>query len=173
MKKSELEEVLRWHVSRYPLMGPTDVLKLLYQGEFGGGHLASDPERCLAALREEYAHTPPKEDVPLTEPLGGDLVRLNLAAAVRRGIPAEEVGEAFLRSAEQVRGDFGRFAEKLERLRQLPEEILPFARAELEARLTSYAAQGFPPCSHSEEYRRAYRPAYRVLLKSVLRLKSR
>ena len=35
----ELERILREHAERYPLMQPTDAVKLIYQNEFGGGHL--------------------------------------------------------------------------------------------------------------------------------------
>ena len=35
----ELEAILKIHVKRYPLMQPTDAVKLIYQNEFGGGHL--------------------------------------------------------------------------------------------------------------------------------------
>lgn len=47
----ELETILRDHASRYPRMEPTDAVKLVYQNEFGGGHLIRNPESCLEALR--------------------------------------------------------------------------------------------------------------------------
>ena len=50
----ELEAILKIHVKRYPLMQPTDAVKLIYQNEFGGGHLIRDEEICLNYLRQEY-----------------------------------------------------------------------------------------------------------------------
>ena len=35
----ELKQILQEHAKRYPLMQPRDVVKLIYQNEFGGGHL--------------------------------------------------------------------------------------------------------------------------------------
>lgn len=35
----ELYGVLCAHAARYPLMRPTDAVKLIYQGEFGSGHM--------------------------------------------------------------------------------------------------------------------------------------
>ena len=49
-----MEQVLRSHAEKYPLMEPKDAVKLIYQNVFGGGHLIRDPEACGAALRREY-----------------------------------------------------------------------------------------------------------------------
>lgn len=171
MTERELAQILQWHVRRYPLMQPIDALKLLYQGEFGGGHLIADPDACLTGLREEYAHTEQEEGSPLLEPLCGDVVRVNLAALAAAGIPVKQVFEAFLTSAQVIQGSQQRLAEKIDLLRRLASgTLLPFSLAALDDKLFSYAAQGFPPCSHSEEYRVAYRPAYRVLLRSLLKI---
>ena len=50
----ELKAILITHAKRYPLMQPTDAVKLIYQNEFGGGHLIRDEEICLNYLRQEY-----------------------------------------------------------------------------------------------------------------------
>ena len=52
----ELEAILKIHVKRYPLMQPTDAVKLIYQNEFGGGHLIRDEEICLNYLRQDSAN---------------------------------------------------------------------------------------------------------------------
>ena len=43
----ELEKILQDHAKRYPQMEPTDGVKLIYQNEFGGGHLIKDENACL------------------------------------------------------------------------------------------------------------------------------
>ena len=50
----ELRAILIAHAKRYPLMQPQDAVKLIYQNEFGGGHLIRDEEACLNYLRREY-----------------------------------------------------------------------------------------------------------------------
>ena len=50
----EIIEMLIIHQKRFPLMQPQDVVKLLYQNEFGGGHLISDANRSLMYLTKEY-----------------------------------------------------------------------------------------------------------------------
>ena len=49
-----LSKILLNHAGRYPLMEPTDAVKLIYQNEFGGGHLIRDVDSCLNYLRQEY-----------------------------------------------------------------------------------------------------------------------
>ena len=75
----ELKEILLHHAKKYPLMQPTDAVKLLYQNEFGGGHLIQDEVACLSYLYQEYAATV-QTDVPLLEEIGSGIVRVQLAA---------------------------------------------------------------------------------------------
>ena len=37
-----MKTILLTHAARYPLMEPRDAVKLIYQNEFGGGHLIRD-----------------------------------------------------------------------------------------------------------------------------------
>ena len=53
----DLWDVLRFHAHTYPQMECRDGLKLLYQNEFGGGHLISDPQNSLHYLKEELGMT--------------------------------------------------------------------------------------------------------------------
>ena len=39
----QLQEVLLWHQQRYPRMQIQDLVKLVYQNEFAGGHMIADP----------------------------------------------------------------------------------------------------------------------------------
>ena len=162
-----MKSILLDHASRYPSMEPTDAVKLLYQSEFGGGHLIRDAEACLNRLLEEYRATPQRRDIPLTEDIGGGIVRVNLAALDEHGVTPDQLGQAFLHSAAQIRGTMASFREKLSLLRELTTDgAMPFSRDALDAYLADYEAAGFPPVSHSEAYRNAYHPAYRVVEKS-------
>lgn len=159
----ELKTILLAHARRYPQMQPTDAVKLIYQNEFGGGHMISDEAACLAYLRREFAATPPNPHTPRTESIGNGLVRVHLAAIAEAEL--EELGQAFIRSAAAHKGNLDRFRMKLAVLRILVQEgHFSFGVPQLEAYLTAYEQAGFPPASHSPEYRAAYRPAYRVIL---------
>lgn len=162
---TELESVLTVHARRYPLMGPCDGVKLIFQNEFGGGHLIADEGQALARLRAEYAQVPHDPARPLFEAIGNGTVRVMLSALDVRRCPLECLNRDFIRSAAARTGDLGRFSEKLGVLRDLCRRgVFRFSPEELEAYLDRYTAAGCPPVSHSDEYRRAYVPAYRVVL---------
>lgn len=158
----ELESVLRAHAQRYPKMEPTDAVKLLYQNEFGGGHLVRDELACLQYLRREYACVVRDPKADASESIGNGLVRVHLAALSPE--EAEQLGQRFLRSAAAHQGTLASFLEKLQLLRQLTlQGIFGFCAEQLEEYLTSYKAAGYPMVSHSQTYRDAYHPAYRVV----------
>lgn len=158
-----MKTILLAHAERYPAMEPTDAVKLLYQNTFGGGHLIRDEEAALRYLRREYANVSADPDMPLTEDIGSGLLRVNLAALPENRL--EELGQAFLRSARLCQGTMEDFLPKLEMLREMTREgLLPFSSQTLDSYLSDYARAGYPMVSHSEIYRQAYRPAYRVVL---------
>ena len=50
---NELKKIILKHIYKYPKMEVTDIIKLVYQNEFGGGHLISNPENSLRYLKKE------------------------------------------------------------------------------------------------------------------------
>lgn len=163
----ELEQILRQHAAKYPAMEPTDAVKLIYQNEFGGGHLIKDAQAAVRYLEYEYSQTDRDPAVPLWEEIGNGIVRVNLAA-----LPESQLswlGQAFLRSAEAHRGNLSDFIEKLDMLIRLTSSsIFTFDAAALDGYLNEYRQAGYPAVSHSPAYRDAYRPAYRIILKEFL-----
>ena len=159
-----LKSVLLEHAKRYPLMEPTDAVKLVYQNEFGGGHLIRDEARCLARLEDEYRNTLQISSGILAESIGNGLVRIHLNSLDAHGFLPQELGDAFIRSASETRGELDSFKEKLILLREMTREgLLPFGADALEGYLADYEEAGYPMVSHSNTYRNAYHPAYRVV----------
>ena len=157
-----LREVLAAHARRYPLMEPTDAVKLIYQNEFGVGHLIPDAETFRQRLAEELrAFTP--GNGPEIVPIGGGLVRVDLRAVLSGVVSADELTDACVKTAAEHHGDAIRFAEKLRVLEACcAEGLFAFDSAALTEYLTAYRAENCPPVSHSPRYREAYAPAYRV-----------
>ncbi len=157
--------ILYAHARRYPQMTPQDGVKLLYQSVFGGGHMIPNPSAALARLQAEYdglMETQTRE--PLTEPIGGGLVRLGLSALDVRTLPLEAVNAMFCTSANTHTGSTDAFQAGLTVLRQMClEGKTPFAPDELDRYLTTYEQNGGGAVSHSDIYRQAYRPAYRII----------
>ena len=158
----ELERILREHAKRYPNMQPTDAVKLIYQNEFGGGHLIRDEQACLNYLRREYASVEKDPTAPLYEDIGNGIVRVNLSAVKEEYL--EQLGRDFIDSAARRKGSLNRFLNKLEVLQKLTEEgIFAFDADALNAYLFEYEEAGYPAVSHSEQYRQAYKPSYRII----------
>ena len=159
----ELRAILIAHAKRYPLMQPTDAVKLIYQNEFGGGHLIRDEQACLNYLRREYADLEKNPTALLYEDIGNGIVRVNLAAVKPEDL--EQLGQNFIASAAKHKGTLDGFLNKLEVLRTLTAEgVFAFDLDVLNSYLSEYKSAGYPTVSHSEQYRQAYKPSYRIIL---------
>ena len=144
-------------------MEPADAVKLLYQSEFGGGHLISNPDACMNYLRAEWGRTPYDPEAPLVEEIGGGMIRVMLSG-IADAKDVEALGRDFIRSAACVHGTVEGLQEKLSLLRKVTAEgTFTFTLAELDVYLSDYEPAGYPMVSHSATYRSLYYPAYRVL----------
>ena len=163
-----LEQILRRHARKYPMMQPTDAVKLIYQNVFGGGHLIRDPEGCINILQREYENTPQEQPAPLLESIGNGLVRVMLNAIDGSGYSIRQLGDDFIRSSEEHKGNLNGFLIKLEILRKVTVSgVFGFTLEEQETYLEAYKEAGYPMVSHSEQYRQAYKPAHRIVLTSI------
>ncbi len=158
------EALLKKRLGETPQMEITDAVKLVYQSEFGCGHLLAPQEECAQRIQEEMGRTQAMDGIPAWVDIGDDLCRLELRAPAVRALPALLVARMMAWSAANVHGSLPGFRGKLDVLRGLCAQAeLPFDPQALDAYLESYARQGFPPVSHSATYRAAYAPAYRVV----------
>lgn len=163
-QSEELIYILQEHAARYPKMQPADAVKLIYQNEFGGGHMIRDEAGCMLFLRQEYASVENDMPAPLYESIGNGILRINLAAVAEEDL--EELGRRFIRSAAAHTGSMDRFLSKLAVLEDLTRRgIFSFSSRDLSAYLADYRQAGYPAVSHSTVYREAYKPAYRVICK--------
>lgn len=157
------KDILLTHARKYPLMQPRDAVKLLYQSEFGGGHLIRDEKTCLAFLQQEYDATA-QSNTPLLEEIGSGMVRVQLSALDAYGYAPQQLGQDFIRSAAAACGSMTGLQQKLQLLEELTAMgQMPFSVRELACYLDEYRQAGYPAVSHSETYRSAYHPAYRVM----------
>lgn len=158
----ETQEVMQNHAKKYPCMRPQDAVKILYQNEFGGGHIIANPEASLRFLQEEFLRLPQQAEEVQWESIGGGMVRLSLYGLQEGWLPA--VNWMFVAGAAAAKGDRERFERKLDCLQAIADQGgLPFSGAELADFLDVYRRNGCPMVSHSPEYRAAYHPAYRVI----------
>ena len=154
--QDRFESVLEAHAARYPAMTPQDYGKLAYQHVFGPEHLVQNDRETGRRLREEWKALPPSSEGTLrTESIGNGLCRLHLAGPWDPEA-AKLLSELFCRTAREHSGSAAELAERLELLQSCP---VPGMRDWL----ADYRAAGCPAVHHSEPFRKAYHPHYRVL----------
>jgi uridine kinase len=164
MEINEIKRVLLIHHARYPNMQIRDMVKLIYQNEWAGGHMIADEADSLARLREECASLSPSPGQEAFEDIGGGLCRFYLRSSQCGEIGLTTLNRFFVNTANENKGTVRGFEEKLAAFRQCcADGELPYPAEELDAYIESYKAQGYPPVHHSDAYRDAYTPAYRVV----------
>ncbi|NLX63290.1 MAG: hypothetical protein GX022_00705 [Clostridiaceae bacterium] len=166
---NDLLKILTQHALKYPLMEPADAVKLIYQNEFGSGHFISDKEASLIRLQNEYQTVIQKADIPLLEDIGNGIARVNLAALDINGLTVELLNDIFVASSGNLHRTKNSFIRKLNILKKLTREgLFKFDIHSLQTYLNEYISLDYPPVSHSRIYREAYKPAYRVICKSLI-----
>lgn len=151
----------------YPASRLQDLRKALHQSTFGCGHLVADPSAAAEWIRTEAQAQSCRKTV---EPLDGPWRRVSLGI-LEDGLTAETLAAVFARSAACCHEDAAALEARLAVLMELIETgALPFSAADADAEIRAWRRAGFPACHHSEAYRAAYHPAYRVLHASYGRL---
>lgn len=154
----EIRKQLTAQKKRYPLMNEDDVVKFVFQGMLGVGHLISDSSTAMERLKAEMESLEEAgEDEKLIEKISPQWVRMNLRAAKKEGIAEADIAHMLVESAKRkglsfTRKDVYHFCVEMdgsERMRAAAEKVMD---------------ENWLP-GHSEAYRAAYHPAYRVLYK--------
>lgn len=161
MEQRTTKKYLLDQCRRYPALRPEDLLKFLHQSVFGCGHFVQ-AEGGMAYLRQELANL--AVDCPAeTEPLDGGFARAHLGL-LRQGLRPETLFRLFYLSGQEPCGSVEELEQKLAVLQTLADAgELPFSGEAVAAAAGDWRRQGFPVCHHSEAFRRAYAPAYRVI----------
>lgn len=162
-------ELLLAEKRAHPAAEARDYCKLLYQSEFGAGHMAADAETSLARLRKERAAcvgSAAEGEAPFTD-VGGGLVRLHLRALQALKLRLETVNGLFAQACAP-RGSVAGLEDKLDTLRENAAG-LGLRPEDVDAEIAPWRAAGYPALSHSQTYRALYRPAYRLVPAAAMR----
>lgn len=154
-------EILALHTAKYPNMEPRDYGKLAYQSCFGPEHMISGAEQVEAGILREWREMErcsPEEP----EPIGGGLCRfpLSLLRDERDGALLARLFAATARTSPKQREAFP------QHLAELRELDVPG----MEEWLAEYEQAGCPPVGHSEAFRQAYHPHYRLVKEEYARV---
>ena len=145
---TELHTILIDQITRYPASTLQDFCKLLYQNEFGCGHLVSDLPACIDRIRTERTATADAAAHRI-ESIGNGFCRLYLSSEDWD----EAVGRIFAASASRRTGSAKGFFEKIELLKALCNDgSLPFAASDVDVFIENWINSAMRPFSHSDTY---------------------
>ena len=147
----------------HKLMQPEDVAKLCYQAALGAEHLLTDPDGARRYFNSEFESVSAR-DCLLYEKISDNTVRVDLGAWKAKGLPGEWLFNMFYASAcprvngkkllveylSEAEGCFGSVKRS-------------FSGYEWESFVKGYIDKGMPSIHHSEIYREAEKPSYRVI----------
>lgn len=157
--------IIKKHIECYLKMQIQDVAKLLYQSEFGGGHMIADSGKSLKRIQEEYEKLNLEDVVCMSEvePIGDGMCRIYLTC-LSNGVRAEVLNQIFVQSANHRTGTVRGLEVKIkEFLEACKNGEVPYREAEVMEYFIQWKKQGYPAMSHSDIYRESYYPAYRVI----------
>ena len=166
----EFNYYLKQQLQLHPSMQMQDVLKMCYQAVFGVEHMLADIEKARQYFYQEYASTPAALSIPLYESISEDFCRINLAAWKARDLDPDELFELFVTSAHHTvlgtRTDLNNCAKSAEKL--IAKDLFPFSLEDWKTYYVEYKNSGIRPVHHSDAYRQAEQPAYRIICKNLL-----
>ena len=151
-----------------------DLYKSFFQDRFGPGHIINDRQSALDYILSEWASA----DTPMgprTENCGwqGNYVRVNLSVLSDGLMTPEELTDALMASAKEVKEDDIRewkaeWAEILAIIEKAYPDIPGLQ--EDKARIDELLASGQYAYHHSDAYEAAYHPHYRIIASELVRL---
>ncbi len=168
-KYEKLLDLLQIHFNLYQEISVQDIYKLLYQGTMGPRHMLQHVDKAHAYLLKEWQEVPENTDKPLLVPVSTDhtVVRINFQTAKANGITAESIWEMKYQTALH-------FVEKKKNFKSLWWKTMELAQNQKISytldqfhELDQNAWEGnYPAMHHSESYRMANYPAYRIIFVS-------
>ena len=155
-----MSKYLKHTFLKHPLMKVEDFLKLIYQAEYGSGHLSRAAD--VWALIDECACVQ-KYEVPLFEEISDKMCRINLGACQKQSIGMQTVSAVVAKSAKSD-GSLENLTKRCDEFLQLVQEkFIHLAYYATKNKVVEYLKQPYHG-RHSPSYRQNYDPHYRVAL---------
>lgn len=167
---NELKEIVLKHIKEYPKAELQDILKMLYQNEFGPKHLAENEIECFKNLSIEINNISYDKNEELFTDIGDGALRLNLKA-IPTGTNLNYINKVIVNSATEFCGTNEKLVVKFGLLVVMAQNNeIPFDIQRVRDETNAFAKNGFKPISHSNVYKEQYSPAYRVISKKYKEL---
>ena len=159
-------------MAAYPKSTLQDIYKSFYQEHFGPGHIISDTASARRYLMRELSEMG-KTQSPYFEPTGsqGDYVRVYLSAIADSLITAEQLLDAFVRSANLWQEPTVSWMEKWEAIVSIIQaNKMGIEGFETDLPLLTKASRNDQAVHHSRPYNEAYHPHYRIVERSIFEI---
>jgi len=150
-------DFIKQQLELHPSITAQDVIKMCFQGAYGAEHLLTDIDKVQDYFLTEYKSCK-ANDEPVMEFIAPEVCRVNLKAWKRLDLPWEWLFNLFVKSASFA------FSDGNSRFFSYVDEWGGFITEELCPPTTP------TPVHHSQQYRDAEKPAYRVISGSYVRL---
>ena len=164
-----MRSAIERQMATYPESTLQDIYKSFYQEHFGPGHIISDTASARRYLMRELSEMG-KPQSPYFELTGsqGDYVRVYLSAVADSLITAEQLLDAFVRSANSRQEPAVSWLRKWEAIVSIIQaNKIELEGFETELPLLTEAAQNNQAVHHSRRYNEAYHPHYRIVERSI------
>lgn len=153
--------------AQYPWATLQDVYKTCYQDYFGAEHLMSDTAAARQYLQRELAECRNTDMslMPKREPTGfrHRFSRINLSCIVEGELTEKQLLALFFDAAGKENAYGDAWAEEWQKIERIALKVCPdWANEPLQAELR-LAAEGNHAVRHSEAFRKAYHPHYRIV----------
>ncbi len=158
-----IQAYLQAHRRAHPSMQAQDIVKLCYQAAFGAEHLLADTERARRYLLAEWEATPPVCG-EIYEPICDDIGRVHIGPWRAQGLPFEGLFSLFVAACRPSEDGHARFATYLACADAwLQRTDAACYTQQWQPFMVEYRAAGMPAVHHSDAYRAAEHPAYRIV----------
>ena len=170
------EQYLTDQALAHPATQPQDIIKQCYQAAYGAEHLLADLERAYAYLEKEYTSVTASATQPLWESISPQVCRVNLAAWKHRDLPLTWLFHMFAASArvvtdrQQATAQFLDYLGTADALIRDGRLAVSFSTEDWIPALSSYKQTEMAAVHHSEIYRQAEYPSYRIVRQEFVRL---
>ena len=162
-----IRAAIEHQLTAYPESTLQDVYKSFYQDRFGPGHMISDTASARSYLMRELSEMNEVSTV-YYEPTGseGRFVRVHLSVVADGLITADQLLDAFVRSANMVKAETDWAAEWKAVVGTITKYGIQVNGIE-DASLLDEASRDRQAVHHSRTYNATYHPHYRIVERSV------
>ncbi len=167
MLREKTSSILLDHFKKYPLLDIQDIFKFLYQSTFGCEHMVTSETEAEKRICDEFKNVTNNCEDHIEE-LDGDYCRGSLSL-LSDGITPKTLAKLFCLSSKKESALASELEIKIECARALIiEGALPLDLEAFDRELSKWKACGYPSIHHSDRFKKAYSPSYRVISKEYI-----